>query len=291
MTNKRIPAPIIGLLSNFFPDYYTHNEINSLFLTAGAPEDIPLGSKPTKVTSWLRLINQECETPLEVLGRILEDYMDAESPDEQTYHQRLYNTIEEAQEAYNKPRDRLRNALAKDGLQYGRGGHITTGQGFSTKTLMERVQKEGLSAIDIEVKRALDNVEKDPPSAVLAAGAVLEAVFKTYLEQKNVKFYEKDTFSSLWKKCSSHIGMNPKEIEDEDLKKILSGLHDIADGLMHLRNRKSASHGKSDKQMKFYRIETRHARLAVHAAHTLASYILDVMERRDHHVEVARSNT
>ena len=207
--------------------------------------------------------------------------MDAEPPDDHLYRGIVYQTIEEAQDAYNKPRERIKNALTKDGLQYFRGGHITGGQGIPTKTLMERVQHEGLSAIDIEVKRALDNVEKDPPAAVLAAGAVLEAVFKTYLEQNNVNFYENDTFSSLWKRCSSHIGMNPKEVEDEDLKRILSGLHDIADGLMHLRNRKSASHGKSNKQIKSYGIEPRHARLAVHAAHTLAAYILEVMEKNE----------
>ena len=208
---------------------------------------------------------------------IWEDFMDAEPPDGLGF----YITIEEAQEAHSKPRERIKNALSKDGLQYSRGGHITTGQGVSTKTLMEQVQQGGLAAIDIEVKRALDNVEKDPPTAILAAGAVLEAAFKAYLEQNDVRFYEKDTFSSLWKKCSNHIGMNSKEIEDEDLKRILSGLHDISDGLMHLRNRKSASHGKSDKQMKTYRIEPRHARLAVHFTHTLAVHLLEVMEQVD----------
>ena len=251
--------------------------INSLFLSAGAPENIPPGSKPSKVTSWLRCINQECENPLGVLGHILGDFMDAEPLDVLGFH----ITTEEAQEAYSKPRERIKNVLSKDGLQYSRGGRITTGQGMSTKTLMEQVQLGGLAAIDIEVKRALENVEKDPPTAILAAGAVLEAAFKVYLEQKDVKFYEKDTFSSLWKKCSNHIGMNSKEIDDEDLKKILAGLHDIADGLMHLRNRKSASHGKSGKQMKAYRIEPRHARLAVHVAHTLAAYLLEVMEQVD----------
>lgn len=140
MTNKRIPSPIIGVLSKIFPENYTHDGIDSLFLSTGAPQDIPPGSKPNKVTSWLSCISQECENPLEVLGHILEDFLDAEPPDDDFYHREFYKTIEEAQDAYNKPRERIKNSLAKDGLQYLRGGHITAGQGISTKTLMERVQ-------------------------------------------------------------------------------------------------------------------------------------------------------
>lgn len=272
---KRIPAPVIGLLSKIFPNHYTHNGLNSLFLTAGAPDNIPQTSKPDKVTEWLRRINQECADPLEILGKILEEFMDTE-PRNNSFYSTQSN--EEAVQAHNDERERIIAALAKDGLQYVRSGHIRSGQGTATLSLMERIQRDGLPAIDIEVKRALDNVDKDPPAAVLAAGAVLEAAFKTYLERNGVPFFDTDTFSSLWRKCSNHMGMKPKEVEDEDLKKIVNGLCDIAEGLMHLRNRKSASHGKSDAQIKSYAVAPRHARLAVHAAHTLAAYILEAAE-------------
>ena len=76
---SKIPAATIGLLSQILPEYYTHDGLNGLFLTASAPENIPDGSKSSKVTTWLRAINNECDDPLEVLGNLLADFMDKES--------------------------------------------------------------------------------------------------------------------------------------------------------------------------------------------------------------------
>jgi hypothetical protein len=75
----KIPPATIGLLSTKLPDYYTHDQLNSLFLTASAPENIPEGSKSNKVTNWLRSINNQCDNPLEVLGSLLSDLMEKES--------------------------------------------------------------------------------------------------------------------------------------------------------------------------------------------------------------------
>ncbi|MFT6212713.1 MAG: hypothetical protein ACJARD_000840, partial [Alphaproteobacteria bacterium] len=126
---------------------------------------------------------------------------------------------------------------------------------------------------------ALSNVEKDPLSSVHNAGSVLEATLKNYLDYYQQKYEEdKDTFSSLWQKTVQHIGIHPKELSDKDLKEIASGLFSIVNGTMHLRNKKSASHGKSENQLQNISIKPRHARLAINASHTIASYIVELME-------------
>jgi Abortive infection C-terminus len=280
MAVDRIPAATIGLLSQILPEYYTHDSLNGLFLTASAPDNIPEGSKPSKVTTWLRLVNNDSEKPLNVLGNLLADFMDRE-----TYNQNRYSFggAEEYENKRNEAREKIVESLAKDGLSYSRGGHITKGGYAATLSLRENVIKRGFSAIEIEIKRALANVESDPLAAIHNAGCVLEASLKAYLTHHSISYKdESDTLSDLWKQVVDHIGIHPKELDDRDLKKIASGLFNIVDGIMHLRNKKSSAHGKSEEQLRQSNIRPRHARLAIHAAHTLSAYILELTENSSH---------
>lgn len=272
----KIPAAIIGLLSQILPEYYSHAGLNSLFLTASAPDKVPEGNKSDKVMAWLRSINNECDEPLSILGNLLADFMDREM-----YRQNRYGFggNEEYETKLKEARERVVQSLAKDGLTYSRGGHITKGGSIATLSLQQNVAKRGLSAVEIEIKRALANVESDPLAATHNAGCVLEASLKAYLTHHSISYKEEsDTLSDLWKQVVEHIGIHPKELDDKDLKKIASGLFNIVDGTMHLRNKKSAAHGKSEEQLRQSTIRPRHARLAIHAAHTVSAYVLELME-------------
>lgn len=274
---SKIPAATIGLLSQILPEYYTHDGLNGLFLTASAPDNIPDGSKSSKVTTWLRSINNECDEPLDVLGNLLADFMDREMYNQNRYG---FGGDEEYEKKLNEAREKIVQSLAKDGLGYSRGGHITKGGSVATLSLQENVAKRGLSAVEIEIKRALANVESDPLAATHNAGCVLEASLKAYLTHHGIAYKEEsDTLSDLWKQVVEHIGIHPKELDDKDLKKIASGLFNIVDGTMHLRNKKSSAHGKSEEQLRQSTIRPRHARLAIHAAHTVSAYVLELMER------------
>jgi hypothetical protein len=39
----------------------------------------------------------------------------------------------------------------------------------------------------------------------------------------------------LWKAASKHLGLDPAAIEDDDVKKVLSGLNSVVDGIGSLR--------------------------------------------------------
>ena len=60
----------------------------------------------------------------------------------------------------------------------------------------------------------------------------------------------------LWKTVSKHVGFDPAVIEDEDIKKIFSGMNSVVDGIGSLRTHGSTAHGRGRKP---YRI-----RLAMH---------------------------
>ncbi len=262
---------MIGLLAKILPDYYTHSGLDALFLSASAPDSIAEGNKENKVLSWLRNINKQSHNPLEILGNIITKFGDLET------------TIYPAHtDAYDYHWKEIIDCLAKDGFSYSRGGMITKGASIPSVSLRENIKNRGLNSIELEINRALNNIEKDPLSAVHNAGSVLEATLKNYLDHYQQNYEEdKDTLSSLWQKTVQHIGIHPKELSDKDLKEIASGLFSIVHGTMHLRNKKSASHGKSENQFQNISITPRHARLAINASHTIASYIVELMEVKD----------
>ncbi|MFM7740396.1 MAG: abortive infection family protein, partial [Planctomycetota bacterium] len=55
-----------------------------------------------------------------------------------------------------------------------------------------------------------------------------------------------------------------------------SGLLAIVDGIGALRTHASSAHGAGKKQ---YKLEPRHARLAIHGAHAVAPFILESWQR------------
>lgn len=130
-TDDKIPTRIIGLLSGIFPDYYTHNEIDTLFLYADAPELNSEESKPKKIQAWLRLINLESPEPLKILGSILDDFLEKQSC-ENTY---LRSFKDDPIVKLEKEKDKIREALEKIGLTYSFGGHITKGGAVPTRSL------------------------------------------------------------------------------------------------------------------------------------------------------------
>jgi len=177
------------------------------------------------------------------------------------------------------PRDRIHAALAKEGLSYQRGGFILgaalTGP---SKSLSERIKADGLQAIQIEYDRAYKTLESDPAAAVTAACAILESVCKSYLETEGQPSPNKQTLGQLWNSVADHLGLTPKVVADDDLRRILQGLYSIADGVAGLRTHAGSAHGHSPG--KSYKLAPRHARLAVHAAHTMAMFLLETSEAR-----------
>lgn len=87
----------------------------------------------------------------------------------------------------------------------------------------------------------------------------------------------KQDLQGLWKTVRDSLGLDTKIIEDEDLKRILSGLYSITDGIGALRTHASSAHGAG---RKIYRLQPRHARLAINAAHTLTMFILESWDEK-----------
>lgn len=262
-----IAPSIIGTASPILADAYTHAQLNALFMSAGFPGDAPEGNKIEKCRNWLRRANAECKDPLNMFGALIAEFMDSENT--------MWGTTRDGVDN----RDSIRSVLAKEGLSYSRGGYIH-GASLSgpSRSLADRIRSDGIKAIEIEYDRAYKSIESDPAAALTAACAILESVCKCYLEDEGHELPKKQVLGTLWPEVAAYLGLSPKNIADDDLKRILQGLFSIADGVAALRTHQGSAHGKSD--AKNYRLEPRHARLAVHAAHTMAMFVLETWDAR-----------
>ena len=70
----KIPNSVIGAVSSVLAEYYySHTKLNSLFMEAGAPGDIPLGNCEIKCAAWLRRCNEDPSVDaLKILGFIVQ---------------------------------------------------------------------------------------------------------------------------------------------------------------------------------------------------------------------------
>lgn len=270
----QIPPSVIGTAAPILADWYTHAQLNALFDSHGFPGDAPDGNKIEKCRLWLRHGNKELPDALTNFANLIAEMMDAELIPP---YRPAWDTSE-VQEAPD-PRDRLLAALAKEGLSYGRGGYIhgasLTGP---SKSLGDRLKANSIQTIETEFDRAYKSIEADPPAAVTAACAILEAVCKHCLETEGLELPNKQLLGNLWPLVMQHLGLSPKDMADDDIKQILTGLYSISTGIAALRTHEGSAHGRGSK--KTYRIEARHARLSVHAAHTMTMFVLETWEAR-----------
>lgn len=222
--------------------------------------------------NWMRRANNESDQPIVHFGKLLAEFMDSEPPSFFAGKRDL-------------ERAKIAVGLEREGLKYLRGGRIV-GASLSqpSKSLGERLQTGLHETVEQEFDRATAHVDADPPAAVTAACAILEAVCKEYLNQNELDLPSSQTLGPLWTATAASLGLSPKDVAGADLKQILSGLSSIAQGIAALRTHKGSAHGHAaDPQGakdRIYRIAPRHARLAVHAAHTMALFVIETWEAR-----------
>lgn len=244
--------------------YYHHETLDGFFHEAGAPGDPPEGSCVVKCTQWLKRCSNDPDTNgLRVLGDVLRNFMD-EWPN---YHD----------EIYEKRKTQIEAVLAKCGLRYDRGHVIGGTSSTAAKDLRAIIQTRDIPSLAIEFERAVTSVEADPATAVTAACAILEAFCNVYIEREGIERPTKLGAQTLWKTVRDHMAINPSADMDNNLKRILSGLASVVTGISSLRNSSGSAHGRGRQE---YRVEGRHARLAVNSAHALVVFLMEVWDHR-----------
>lgn len=256
-----LPNALIADIASIIGAWHSHTEIDIMFTRLGAPGDPPVGNKVIKVQTWLRRANEDPTfDAVPLLGGVLEELMDREVM--------AYN-----KELVEGKRAEVARALARHGLSYQRGG-IILGATLSTpsRSVEDIIRKKNLSELQKEFDRALANVESDPPSAVTAACAILESTFKVIIADKPLTLPGDQSILPLWKVVQGHLGMEPAKMSDPHVRQVLQGIASAVHGIAGMRSNAGSAHGRGPGAPI---VEPRHARLAVHAAHTVVVFVLE----------------
>ncbi len=261
----RIPGPVTHVVGDVLGcHYYSHRRLDNLFIEKGAPGDPPDGSCVDKCTAWLKRASGDPNVDaLGVLGGVLEDFMEVDQ---------VWSSEQP------KRRDRVTEILARFGLRYEQGGRIL-GATFATptRTLEAILKARDLRALEVEFKRASQSVETDPPACITACCSILEALCKVFIEDEGLPMPSTPTIKPLWKVVQDHLGLDPGRVEDNDISRILSGMTSVVDGIGSLRTHAGSAHGRGRRQ---YILHARHARLVLHAAHTLAVFVIETWDEK-----------
>jgi hypothetical protein len=264
--SRKIPVPVIAIVSDVLATRYTHSRIDYFMGSANITCSPPGGNKVDKTREWLRWANENNPDPLATLGKVITEFMEV-------------NGSGYASDTDLDPeREKINKVLGEHGLSYMKGGYIATvGTTAVSKTLEGIIRARDLAGLQTEFDRIYENLESDPASAVTASCALLESLFKTYIEENGLDIPSDQSVKPLWKVIRSDLKFDPAATADDDLKTILSGLAAIVEGTGSLRTHKGSAHGHGKTK---YKLKPRHARLAAHAAFTLASFVLEAWTER-----------
>lgn len=143
----------------------------------------------------------------------------------------------------------------------------------------EMLATRDLGSARLDLERAKRGLEGDPEAALTSAVSCLEAVMRVYLEVRGLEVTGKPVLRDLWRTVSSDLFDDPMSKEDHDIGKVMTGFRSVIDGLAGIRDKASSAHGRG---LAPYRVEVRHARLALDAATTFCNFLIDTWECRRH---------
>lgn len=123
MSNIRIPIAICAAVADVLNG--SHDTLNALFETAGAPGPPPDLAHHSKWKIWLQKAGNDPEVDsLAVLGNIIEEFMDLPPVASDEKSTDFLGIEHDPIAEYNKQRERLVTVLEEHGFRYFRGGRV-----------------------------------------------------------------------------------------------------------------------------------------------------------------------
>lgn len=127
-----------------------------------------------------------------------------------------------------------------------------------------------------------NSIDSDPHIAIGIAKELIETICKTILTERE-KTIDKDwDVPKLLKETNKELKLTPEDIPDEakassTIKSILGSLSNVVQGIAELRNSYGSGHGRDSN---FRGLSPRHAKLAVGAASTLATFLFETHKKK-----------
>ena len=152
--------------------------------------------------------------------------------------------------------------------------------GPSLSELKQQAQIRDANHLAEQIRRMEDSLEKDPSLAIGTAKELVETCCKTILAARGRGVSGTPDIPALTKATLKELRLVPEGVPNaargaDVIKRLLSNLSTVGHGLAELRGLYGTGHGRHGSASG---LTTRHARLAVGAASTLAVFLFETHE-------------
>ncbi|MEI6950385.1 abortive infection family protein [Paraflavisolibacter sp. H34] len=178
--------------------------------------------------------------------------------------------------------EKLKNSLLRDGYAFENKKLHPVGQAVNFEDLQNATDLLDKAHFQEYIDRIKKSISNDPSLAIGSTKELIEATLKTILAQQNVEYDKDDDVPKLLKKVQKSLELVPDEVDHSKrgadiIKVILSNLGSIVIKLAELRNLYGTGHGQERARKG---LNDRHAKLAVGAGITLATFLLETFEHK-----------
>jgi len=189
----------------------------------------------------------------------------------------LEDHAQNSQEWARKTFPLLKKWVEKDGFHYEAGKLQPRGRTHGLEHIADAVSAFDLPELHRQIQRMQSSIDDDPGLAIGTAKELVETVCRTILEQRQLVVADDADLVQLVKEVRKALGLIPESIPNaakgsESIRRLLSNLGNVAQGLGELRNLYGTGHGKGGSTRG---LSPRHARLAVGAASTLCTFLFE----------------
>lgn len=139
-----------------------------------------------------------------------------------------------------------------------------------------------LDTVVRDIHRATEATQTDPESAVTSACSLVESMCRSILIELGEDLPLKKDLKSLFNAVKKPLGLSPDRTDMnpeilDDVRKVLSGLATLIEGIGALRTHGGDAHGR---EKGFRRIDARIANLAVNSASTTALFLMETWQKK-----------
>lgn len=181
----------------------------------------------------------------------------------------------------------LNNALRYDGFELQQQGTKVrlVVAGHSTPviaTLSGVAETISFDTVKLDLERALGSIDADPEDAITAACSTIESVCRSILIELGQPLPAKKDVSGLFNAVKQPLALSPDRSDLDpqiaaDVRTTLGGLATVIQGVGALRTHAGDAHGR---ERGYARVDARIARLAIHAASTVALFLIETWQRK-----------
>ncbi|HKY31708.1 MAG TPA: abortive infection family protein [Candidatus Polarisedimenticolia bacterium] len=190
----------------------------------------------------------------------------------------LYNDNKYATRAFSS----LRKWIERDGFAYKERRLTRSGKAAHIPEVQAAASELDVPELHRQIDRMRGAVESDPRLAIGTAKELVETTCKTILRDFGIEADSGWDIARLVKETRTVLKLLPEDVPEaskgaDTIRRILSNLGAVAQGLAELRNLYGTGHGPDGRARGLH---SRHARLAAGAASTLAAFLLETFEER-----------